>query len=117
MAAWSCRSVTMPLSLRMRARIGKVRDLLAKSNILYAPKRGYHPGRRDPELRPPDTARQAAGGESSRSARDRCVMLRFLGSLKTRTAVATSLVIAAILLAHGFYLVLTKRGELRGDIE
>jgi signal transduction histidine kinase len=44
-------------------------------------------------------------------------MLRFLGSLKTRTAVATSLVIAAILLAHGFYLVVRERWELRRDIE
>ncbi len=44
-------------------------------------------------------------------------MLRFLGSLKTRTAVATSLVIAAILLAHGLWLVISKRAELRRDIE
>ncbi len=44
-------------------------------------------------------------------------MLRFLGSLKTRTAVATSLVIAAILLAQGFYLVVSKHSELRRDID
>ena len=44
-------------------------------------------------------------------------MLRFLGSLKARTAVTTSLVLAAILVAHGIYLIVTKQMELRRDIE
>ena len=42
-------------------------------------------------------------------------MLRFLGSLKTRTAVATSMVIAAILFANGVYLVVHKRADMRRE--
>ena len=42
--------------------------------------------------------------------------LRF-NSLKTRTALAMSAVIVAILLANALYLILTKRAELRKDIE
>jgi signal transduction histidine kinase/DNA-binding response OmpR family regulator len=42
--------------------------------------------------------------------------LRF-NSLKTRTALAMSAVIVAILLANALYLILTKRGELRRGIE
>lgn len=44
-------------------------------------------------------------------------MLRFLGSLKTRTAVATSIIIASILLAHGVYLIVSKRVEIRKNVE
>jgi signal transduction histidine kinase/DNA-binding response OmpR family regulator len=40
-----------------------------------------------------------------------------LNSLKTRTAVALSLVIVAVLTANALYLILTKRAELRRDIE
>jgi signal transduction histidine kinase/DNA-binding response OmpR family regulator len=40
-----------------------------------------------------------------------------LNSLKTRTAVAMSSVIVAILLVNAIYLILTKRAELRRDIE
>src|SRR5687768_11901487 len=42
--------------------------------------------------------------------------LRF-NSLKTRTALAMSAVIVAILLANALYLILTKRAELRKGIE
>src|SRR5687768_7948109 len=42
--------------------------------------------------------------------------LRF-NSLKTRTALAMSAVIVAILLANALYLILSKRGELRRGIE
>ncbi|HET7292388.1 MAG TPA: response regulator [Vicinamibacteria bacterium] len=40
-----------------------------------------------------------------------------LNSLKTRTAVALSSVIVAVLTINAVYLILTKRGELRRDIE
>jgi signal transduction histidine kinase/DNA-binding response OmpR family regulator len=40
-----------------------------------------------------------------------------LNSLKTRTALAISLVIVMILMANAVYLILTKRKELRRDIE
>jgi signal transduction histidine kinase len=40
-----------------------------------------------------------------------------LGSLKTRTAVAIATIIAAVLVANAVYLILTKRAELRQDIE
>src|SRR5205085_10488521 len=43
-------------------------------------------------------------------------MLR-LRSLKTRTALALSSVIVAILVFNGVYMILTKRGELRKGIE
>src|SRR5687768_9793109 len=42
--------------------------------------------------------------------------LRF-NSLKTRTALAMSAVIVAILLANALYMILTKRAELREGIE
>ena len=42
--------------------------------------------------------------------------LRF-NSLKTRTALAMSAVIVAILVANAVYLILTKRAELRKGIE
>ncbi len=44
-------------------------------------------------------------------------MFRFLGSLKTRTAVATSLVLAVCLLANALYLIVGKQAEIRTDIE
>src|SRR5688572_25811252 len=40
-----------------------------------------------------------------------------LNSLKTRTALAMSAVIVAILLANALYMILTKRAELREGIE
>jgi signal transduction histidine kinase/DNA-binding response OmpR family regulator len=40
-----------------------------------------------------------------------------LRNLKTRTALSIAAVIAAILVANGFYLILTKRIDLRRDIE
>ncbi|MFI5184872.1 MAG: hypothetical protein ACHQNV_10765, partial [Vicinamibacteria bacterium] len=40
-----------------------------------------------------------------------------LRNLKTRTAVSIASVIVAILVANALYLILTKKGELRKDIE
>jgi signal transduction histidine kinase len=44
-------------------------------------------------------------------------MLRFLGSLKVRTAVTTSLVLAVILVVNGIYVIVTHQRDLRRDIE
>src|SRR5262245_64986413 len=103
MASWSWRSVTMPRSRRMRARMGKasparilVYDPRAAETRPYAPGAGAE-----------SPSRRQAGGEMA---------FRF-HRLKTRTGFAIACVVVGTLVLNAVYTVLSQRTELRREIE